>query len=82
MSGARWQPAGAAVIAAPATAARRYATTNVAVELNGKYVGFVRSASGGDGVRDVIVTKSQSGLTDKHLGDLRYEPIVIESAPA
>src|SRR5439155_4797955 len=61
---------------------RAYAVGKFALELDGQPAGFVHTVEGGAGVGEVATTMmSQNPYPDKHLANLRYEPITVEFGP-
>jgi phage tail-like protein len=45
--------------------------------LNGVPCGFVRSAEGGDAVGEVVEEAPNPGVTKKHIGRVKYEPVEV-----
>jgi phage tail-like protein len=57
---------------------RSYATARYGLELNGASMGFVESFEGGNATADVVVERpGPDGIARKHLGDVKYEEIVL-----
>ena len=53
--------------------------TRIGLELGGRFVGYLKSFSGGAITAEVITERSgTSTATKKHLGPVRYEPIVLQ----
>src|SRR5215831_11451412 len=56
-----------------------YVASLIAVELDGKYVGFVPSASGGETYADVVTGRDATGSPRKCPGPPKTAPIVINA---
>lgn len=58
---------------------RQYTAGSIGLELDGEFVGFLASASGGEPYT-VAVAEPAGGdaIVHKHIGETQYEPIVIE----
>ncbi len=59
-------------------ASRQYSASKFLVTLQGAEVGFALSVEGGETFADVIGTPAPSGVVEKHIGQLRAAPIVLE----
>jgi hypothetical protein len=57
---------------------RSYVAGNYFLSLDGVECGFLRSAEGGDAVGEVVSAAAPGQFTDKRLGGVRYENIVLE----
>src|SRR5437773_6786066 len=58
---------------------RGYASSRFLIELDGKPAGFVKAASGGQPVGQVVdEAPSAAGLVKKHLDGLAWDPIVFQ----
>ena len=63
--------------AAPA-AARSFAASKFAIELDGLFAGWVYSTEGGDATADVVVeTLGEDHIQRKHIGGVKYEDITV-----
>src|SRR5689334_7936821 len=58
---------------------RGYSAAAFALEIDGAYAGTLDSFDGGDVVAEVIETPAAGGPTDKHIGTVRYDDIVVTS---
>ncbi|MGI8497891.1 MAG: phage tail protein [Gemmatimonadaceae bacterium] len=71
----------AAVLPAQLTK-RGYVTGKYALELDGKNEGWLSSVAGGNPTSDVVTEKlGPDNITRKHIGGVKYEPIVLEASP-
>ncbi|MDP1770401.1 MAG: twin-arginine translocation signal domain-containing protein [Nitrospirota bacterium] len=63
--------------------ARAYSSGNVALELDGQFVDFLKSADGGFAKGEVVTTPigSTSPFPLKHLASIKYQDIVIQCDP-
>ncbi len=71
----------AAVLPAQLTK-RGYVAGKYALELDGKNEGWLSSVAGGNPTSDVVTEKvGPDNITRKHIGGVKYEPIVLEASP-
>lgn len=59
-----------------------YAAAWIVLELEGVSVGFLKSAKGGEPFATVVGDQpDRQGMVNKHVGEVRYEPIMLELSP-
>jgi hypothetical protein len=54
-----------------------YSAAALALEIDGKYAGFLSTFDGGDAFAEVIETPGTGGPTDKSIGNTQYDDIVV-----
>jgi hypothetical protein len=64
-----------------ASSDRGYSAGYVAIELEGRHAGTVRSAEGGDAYAEVVAEPPVGSRVPKHIANLGYSPIVVTVGP-